>query len=335
MFFVSSGSIAGEHPEMRDIIVLLDAHLSAVGDGAFRADMAADFLNAEPAVIERLLDEYVRQGVVVSQLGYLCPQCDQLLGLVRSGRELWCDLCDRTQSLRAKDLRGCKVYRVRTDALRETQVPNELEETGTAGRGTSILFVAGDRGGGPRAQLDLPGEEKALQQAVKSAKPSGLFSFLSPIYAATAGQLVEGVEAGPGILHFVGHGAERHLQLVDPSQPLGIQPITAERLEQLLRHAPTKIRLAYFNTCDSDGIARRLVESGVVDASVGWPGKVNDTHAVQYAGTFYRLVCSGRALEQAMQMAAVCLGTSPIQPQLFVATGFDCQAYTLLRDGGN
>lgn len=332
MFFVSSANIAGEHPELQEVIIPLDAHLAAVGDGPLRADTAADFLSAEPAVVDRLLKEYVRQGVLVSQIHYLCPRCDQLLALVRSGRELVCDICDRTQSLRGKDLRGCVVYRLRPDAAREP-LPHGSEAPCAAAVGTSILFVAGDRGGGVRAQLDLPAEEKAIQQAVKNASRGALFSFLPSLYAASAGQLVERVEAGPGILHFVGHGSDRRLQLVDPAQPLVVHPVTAERLAQLLQHAPTRIRLAYFNTCDSDGMARHLAEAGVVDAAVGWPGKVNDTHAVQYAEAFYRLACGGRLLEQAMQMAAPCLGASPIQPELFVAAPFHRATYTLLRTG--
>jgi hypothetical protein len=330
MFFVSSGSIVGDYPEMREVIERLDAHLAAVGDGAVRADTAADFVGADPAEIERLLKEYLLQGLLTSQAVYLCPQCDQVLGLIRDGHELWCDLCERTQSLRGKDLRGSVIYRVRADALREP-AQEEAAGPGSALPGTPILFIAGDRGGGPRVQLDLPGEEKALRQAVKNATLAARFVFLPPLYAATAGQLVEQVEAGPGILHFVGHGADRRLQLVDPAQPLGVQPVTPERLADLLRHAPNTIHLAYFNTCDSDGTARFLAEARVVEAAIGWPGKINDIIAVQYAETFYRLACGGRPLSQAMQMASVCLGTSAIQPQLFVAGGIDPNTHALIR----
>jgi len=333
MFFVLSASIAADYPELREVIERLDGHLAAVGDGGVRADTAADFVDADPAEIERLLKEFERQGVVSSHPSYLCPLCDQLLGTIRDGAGLWCDVCERTQSLRGKDLRGCIMYRVCADASREP-LQGVVSISSTEMTGAPILFIAGDRGGGSRAQLDIPGEEQALIQAVKNATRGTLFPFQPPRYAASAAHLIGGVEAGPGILHFAGHGAERRLQLLDPSQPLGVHPIPPERLAELLRHAPKRIRLAYFNTCDSVEVARHLVDAGVVDASIGWAGKINDSHAVQYAGEFYRLACSGRAVEQAMGMATPCLGASPVLPQLFVVAGFERETYTLLRTGG-
>jgi hypothetical protein len=141
---------------------------------------------------------------------------------------------------------------------------------------------------------------------------------------------VEGVEAGPGILHFVGHGSERRLLLVDPAQPLATLPVTPERLAELLKHSQVCIKLVYFNTCDSSNIASYLISSSVARAAVGWSGKISDTHAIQYVETFYRLACDGRPLEQAMQMAEVCLGESKTRPEMFVADGLDRKTYNLL-----
>jgi hypothetical protein len=64
MFFVSSGNIAAEYPDLREVVIGLDRHLAAVGDSAILSDTVADFVLAEPALVDRLLKEYVRQGRV-------------------------------------------------------------------------------------------------------------------------------------------------------------------------------------------------------------------------------------------------------------------------------
>ena len=332
MFFVASASIAAEHPDLEPAIESLDAHIAAVGQAGIRHELAADFVGQEPETVERLLKEFARLGVLVAEIAYVCPVCDHVLAKTRDGRELWCDICERTQSLRGKDLAGCTVYRVRADAERTPEIPAGTgSAAATEAEVVFILIVAGDRGGGQRAQLDQPAEQKALHRAIAEADNGDSFAFAQPLFAAEPGGLVKGVEAGAGILHFVGHGTDRRLVLIDPALPLASHAVTPERLEQLLRHAPQRIRLAFFNTCDSEAIARHLASSNVVEAAIGWPGKVNDNHAIQYVEVFYRLACSGKPLEQAMQMAAVCLGETLLSPQLFVANGLDPHKYVIVR----
>lgn len=331
MYFVASASIAADHPELADAASALDAYLAASEGSPVRPETAADFTAAEPAITARLLKEFERRGVLSTEIGYLCPVCDGLLGTVRGGRELWCDICDRKQSLRGKDLRGCTVFRVRTDAEKAERPAVVPTNTGML---LTIQFVAGDRGGGPRAQLDQPGEEKAIRRAIQSSRGSSRFEFAPGLFAAGAPELVERIEEGPAVLHFAGHGTERKLLLLDPAQVQPSQPVTPERLETLLKYAPERVRLAFLNLCESEAMARHLADTGAVDAAVGWAGKISDGHAVRFVEIFYRQLGNGRPLREAIDKASVALGDSDARAVLNVAPGFLPETYSVIRGEG-
>ena len=70
----------------------------------------------------------------------------------------------------------------------------------------TILFIAGDRGGTQRNQIQIPREFDSIQNALRSCKHRDAISLATPILAATFQKLVEAYRHGPAILHFAGHG---------------------------------------------------------------------------------------------------------------------------------
>jgi hypothetical protein len=332
MFFVSSASIAADYPELREVIERLDGHLVAVGDGGVRADTAADFINADPAEITRLLKEFERRGVVSSHPGYLCPLCDQLLGAIRDGAGLWCDVCARTQSLRGKDLRGCIMYRVCAAAL-QVQPRIGVTVLGTESTGAPILFIAGDRGGGPRAQLQIPREEKAIHDAVGLGSHRDGFRFAPSIYAASINDLIGCRRHRPAIVHFAGHGEERLMVLVRDRDPLLVMtPLNLSQAETLFASFSSELRLVVFNTCHSLDLAKHLTERGIVRMAIGVDGAISDDSAIQFAITFYRQLADGESVQRAFDLACLSLGEPSRggRPHLLHAEGVDLSSATFI-----
>jgi hypothetical protein len=74
--------------------------------------------------------------------------------------------------------------------------------------------------------------------------------------------------------------------------------ITSEMLSGFLppNHAP---RLIYINSCNSMGIAQRLVESGVVPLAIGSTAPITNRVARTSAVAFYERVLAGLTIEQA------------------------------------
>src|SRR5688500_2528519 len=81
-------------------------------------------------------------------------------------------------------------------------------------RTTRIVFVAGDRGGTQRSQVQIPREYTSIQDAIRGSAQRDSFDVVPPILAASRQTLVEAHRHRPTILHFVGHGDDRSLSFV-------------------------------------------------------------------------------------------------------------------------
>src|SRR4051794_1032931 len=65
-----------------------------------------------------------------------------------------------------------------------------------------IQFVAGDRGGGPRAQLQLPREEKKIRESVALGRCREAFEFAPSVFAASIDEIITCQLYQPAIVHF-------------------------------------------------------------------------------------------------------------------------------------
>lgn len=196
----------------------------------------------------------------------------------------------------------------------------------TAPHRVVIQFIAGDRGGGPRAQLQIPREEKGIRDAVTLGRFREAFDFAPSLYAAGINDVVACRHHQPAIVHFVGHGDERHLVLVrDRDLLVDMTPLDPMQAETLFGNFPARVRLVVFNTCRSLELARHLTARGVVDMALGVEGLIADSHAVGFATAFYRQLSDGETVRRAFDLARLHLGTADeaARPQLFVAGGVD------------
>jgi hypothetical protein len=311
MYFVASATIAADHRELEGAARALDGYLNANQGHPFRLGHAAGILRLDRELVRRMLELYQAEGTVKSEVGYICPDCDGFLARVPGEGDLWCDVCEKAFSYRGEAPIGEKLWRTLPDAAKtgwhppaETE-PASKPQAALTGR-VVFQFIAGDRGGGPRAQLQIPREEKTIKEAIALGTYHDSFEFALSEYAASIDDVIACHERRPAIVHFVGHGEERQMVLVRDRDPLvEMMHLHQDQAEILFRTFPERVRLVVFNTCHSIVLARHLIEKDVVDMAIGIEGKIPDDRAVRFAGTFYRQIANGRPVKVAFELAGV------------------------------
>lgn len=213
--------------------------------------------------------------------------------------------------------------------LTKPDLPNALSEVELGKHSVSerssvtIVFVAGDRGGAQRNQIQIPRELDSIQSALRACEHRDAISIATPILAATFQKLVEAYRHRPGILHFAGHGDERSLSFIsDQGLLVSETPLVAGRLASILRNFPERVRLCVLNTCNSEAVAKELVATHATEAALGWSGKLSDAEAISFSGTFYGRLGDGLPLAQSVALASQSLGSNNT-PVLFTDEGVD------------
>jgi hypothetical protein len=330
MFFVASATIAADHRELEGAVSALDGYLHANQGHPFRLGHAAGILRLDRDLVRRLLGLYQAQGVVKPEVGYICPECDGFLARVPGEGDLWCDICEKTFNYRGQVPIGEKLWRTVPGAAKtgwEPPAKSREESPPAAAAGQIVIqFVAGDRGGGPRAQLQIPREEKKIKESVALGARRNAFRFAPSLFAASIDEVIACHQYRPAIVHVVGHGEERQMVFVRDRDPLvELMHLHPEQAETLFRNFPERVRLAVFNTCHSLELARHLVGKGVVEMAIGIEGKISDDHAVRFAATFYRQLAEGRSAQAAFELAGLQVShlDQSSRPQLLSAAGVD------------
>ena len=185
----------------------------------------------------------------------------------------------------------------------------------------TVLFVAGDRGGSQRNQVQIPREFASIQEALRGSENRDAFVLAPPILAASRQTLIEAYRHQPVILHFAGHGDDRSLSLIlDQGLLVSQTQLLAEQLATILGTFPDRVRLCVLNTCDSAPIAEYLAKTSVVEAAVGWPARLADDMAIAFSRAMYGRLGDGLGLSQAITLACQACA-SPDGPILYTAEG--------------
>lgn len=194
-----------------------------------------------------------------------------------------------------------------------------------------VLFIAGDRGGGQRNQLQTPKEFDSINEAIRGSEQREAFSLASPINAATLQKFAEAHRYRPTILHFAGHGDDRSLSfIIDQEVVANATPIIEQQITAILGCFPDRIRLCVLNTCNSATVAQYLVDSDVVDAAIGWPAKIDDAAAITFSRTLYSSLGSGLALSQSVTLANESCGSTE-HALLFTNMKVDSKAFAFVE----
>jgi hypothetical protein len=187
----------------------------------------------------------------------------------------------------------------------------------------TVLFVAGDRGGSQRHQIQTPREFNAIDEALRACEYRDTFYLARPILAATHQKFVEAYRHRPAILHFAGHGDNRSLTFISDEGSLVSQtPVTEEQLAAILGSFPDRVRLCVLNTCNSASVAKHLVDTHVADAAVGWPAQLADAAAIAFSRALYGRLGDGLSLSRSIALAAQSYGSEE-SPELYTDEGID------------
>ena len=166
----------------------------------------------------------------------------------------------------------------------------------------TILFIAGDRGGFQSNQLQTSDEYDAIQDALRASEYRDSISLGKPILAATRKKLAHAYRHRPQIVHFAGHGNERKLSIIETYHGSAYETaLSAEELCEVLR--TMDVTLCVLNACESEGIARHLVDAGTVEYAVGWPNKVSDSTAIALSRSLYEALGDGQTMCAAFNSA--------------------------------
>src|SRR5690606_18866130 len=125
----------------------------------------------------------------------------------------------------------------------------------------------------------------------------------------------------PLVVHFAGHGNNRCLSIIDDRGAIANEiPLDADQLCSLLQTLSETIRLCVLNSCKSSDLAQLVVDKGVVEFAVGWPGRIDDSAAIAFSGAVYGALGHGRSLAESFESGKVACGVTE-EPILFSRNG--------------
>lgn len=209
-------------------------------------------------------------------------------------------------------------------ALGETQRPASVEtappgRSGASGRASvRVLFIAGDRGGSQVGQIQIPKEYHEIQGALRACEHRDYIALTSPILGATRARLAEAYRERPTVIHFAGHGDNRSLSIVEDRDLVVTEtPVTGEELRALLQTLRDRARLCVLNACESEALARQIVEAEAVDSAIAWPSKVSDPAAIAFSKALYGALGDGLNIVESVRVATQACG--PTYSPVFVA----------------
>jgi len=186
-----------------------------------------------------------------------------------------------------------------------------------------VLFIAGDRGGSQKNQLQIPNEYHAIQGALRACANRGVIALANPILGATRERLAEAYRERPTVVHFAGHGNDRSLAIIEDHGLLANETrLDADQLCDMLQTMQERVRLCVLNACVSVALAQRLVDANAADCAIGWPAKVSDSAAIAFSTALYGALGDGRSIGDAVTLARLACGTGD-QPILVAADKMD------------
>lgn len=186
---------------------------------------------------------------------------------------------------------------------------------------TRVLFIAGDRGGARINQVQIPNEYHAIQEALHSSKHRDVIELTQPILAATRIRLAGAYRERPTVLHFAGHGNDRHLAIIEDQGVIAHAiALDVDQLCAMTKTMEQRVRLCVLSACQSADLAREMAEKDVVDFAIGWPGNVQDSSAIAFSAALYGAIGDGRTLGDSVDTGKVACGVTDT-PVLFAAPG--------------
>jgi hypothetical protein len=171
-------------------------------------------------------------------------------------------------------------------------------------RKIKILVLAANSDG--QTRLELGREFKKISNAIRAGRYRAAFQLLEPQFDVGIGSLSAALlRDRPHVVHFCGHGsASQGLVFVGED---GYSQVAGKReLITLFRELRLQPRLIFLNACHTKDQAKLL--SRMFDYTIGTNGLIEDRHAANFAGWFYRTLAEGATVKGAFQSARAEVG---------------------------
>ena len=232
-----------------------------------------------------------------------------------------------------EDGRGVPVTRLGWRDMAEATEPHSPllsdEAVSSLPAGVTVLLFASE----PHDQkrIDLGAEIRDIMLTIAKTKYRDRIT-LKPWLATEPLDLIPNInEHQPHMIQFSGHGSPDGLLMMGP--PNRSQPLSADRLIQMLKWSAENLRIVFFNICDSEDFARAAAQ--VVDGAIGMRGDLRDLSARTFAASLYSGLAYGRSLKHAFYQACADIGDQPDReiPQLFFRAGIDPHEIVLACPG--
>lgn len=313
-----SRDLSQKEREIADLIAALWAasRLALSGDGAIRQ------VNTDLAEINQRL-KHIDDGI-----GTITPTITGLQRFTESAaahrgsetRELESAMGAPVTRLGWQDMAG-------TTGPRSPLLPDEAVSSLPAGV-TVLLFASEPH---DQERIDLGAEIREIMLAIERTEYRDRIT-LQPWLATEPLDLIPNINKHqPHMIQFSGHGSPDGLLMMGP--PNRSQPLSADRLIQMLKWSAENLRIVFFNFCDSEEHARAAAQ--VVDGAIGMRGDMHDAPARKFAASLYSGLAYGRSLKHAFYQACAGIGDQPDRaiPQLFFRAGIDPHTIVLARPG--
>ncbi len=152
--------------------------------------------------------------------------------------------------------------------------------------------------------LSIDEERRAIEQKIRGADDAGKLHFHDR-WAVRPDDLLQCVnELTPQIVHFSGHGDRSGIVLATDKKPHGAL-VEGSTLAAVFEQFPVAPSLVVMNSCYSAAQASGILR--VAECVVGMSSSIQDSSAIDFAGSFYRAIASGRSVEDAFKQAKLSL----------------------------
>lgn len=156
-----------------------------------------------------------------------------------------------------------------------------------------ILFISSN----PRDQehLNLKKEFKEIQDIIEKSPQRDLLELFYEAEVQPRELIELFLKYKPDILHFTGHSKSAKIFLINKqgdSTPVGKKALT-----DLFKELKGNMRIVFLNACYTAPQAKAIAQ--VVGCAIGITRDINDTTAIEFAASFYKMLASGSSVKSA------------------------------------
>jgi hypothetical protein len=285
MFLVASDRLASKYPELRSLILRVDAQLLDMDDAAqLRPRTWSTIANAPEYQLETIFDGFVDEGILLKIEKLEC-ECGSLRNADRNVS--FCPSCFR-QLPDPECNKPISVYQFTKGGV---STLSEIRAVRASLATTPTLRVLVLSSNPPDKQLRIDREYKTISEAIASKADASVEFNVQP--SEVQGYLLK---HKPNFLHFSLHGlADGNLLFEGHGGTIKKMPY--DQLREILSLYKSRILCLLFGSCYSASKAEQLLD--VVPIVIAMRHAIGDSAAIAFSKGFYQAIVAGESVSSA------------------------------------